>query len=84
MKYRIIITNTFDRGMRRLMLTNRQRARQLIKEIQANPYAFKELGGKLRGLRSARFGDYRIIFAIDERQKVVILFSVRPRERVYE
>jgi len=66
------------------MLTNRQRARQLIKEIQANPYAFKELGGKLRGLRSARFGDYRIIFAIDERQKVVILFSVRPRERVYE
>jgi len=66
------------------MLTNRQRARQLIKEIQVNPYAFKELGGKLRGLRSARFGDYRIIFAIDERQKVVILFSVRPRERVYE
>ncbi len=66
------------------MPDNRERARRLIKEIQANPYAFKELSGKLRGLRSARFGDYRIIFAINERQKTVILFSVRPRERAYE
>jgi len=66
------------------MPNNRQRARQLIMEIQAKPYAFKELGGKLKGLRSARFGDYRIIFSINERQKAVVLLSVRLRERAYK
>lgn len=84
MRYRLIITNPFDRGMRKLMPDDRDRARQLIKEIQTEPYGFKELGGRLKGLRSARFGNYRIVYSIDERQRAVILASVRPRERAYE
>lgn len=84
MKYRVIITNPFDRGMRRLMPSDRERAQQLIKEIQTEPYTFKELSGKLKGLRSARFGNHRIIYAIDEKQKAVVLSSIRPRERAYK
>ena len=84
MKYRIVVTNTFDRGMRRLMPSDRERASHLIKKIQAEPHTFKELSGKLKGLRSARFGYYRIVYAIDEKQKAVILASIRPRETAYE
>lgn len=66
------------------MPSDRERARQLIRKIQTEPYASKELSGRLQGLRSARFGDYRIIYAIDEKQKAVVLASIRPRERAYE
>jgi mRNA-degrading endonuclease RelE of RelBE toxin-antitoxin system len=83
LKYRVVVTNPFDRGMRRLMPRDRERARKLVDEIQADPYAFKELGGKLKGLRSARFGDYRIVFTVDEKQRAIVLASVRPRERAY-
>jgi len=67
-----------------LMSNDRERAQQLIKEIQTEPYAFKELSGKLKGLRSARYGNYRIVYAVDEEQKAVILASIRPREKAYE
>ena len=84
MKYRIIVTNPFDKGMRRLMPRDRERARQLIEKIQAEPYTFKELSGNLRGLRSARFGNYRIVYTVDEKRKAIVLASIRPRERAYE
>jgi len=84
MKYSIRTTNTFERSMRRLREDARYRVWERIVEIQSNPYAYKELGGQLKGLRVARVGDYRITYAIDERQKRVIMVAIRPRERAYQ
>lgn len=39
----------------------------IIKEIIEDPYSYKELKGQLKNLRSARFGDFRIIYRINER-----------------
>ena len=41
------------------------------------------LGGPLTGLRSARRGSYRVIFAIDERQRRVDVIHIYHRSDVY-
>jgi len=84
MRYKLVITHNFDRGMRRLNHVTREKARAALKTIQEKPYENKELIGRLKGLRSARIGDYRIIYAINEMNKTVVLISVGPRERIYE
>jgi mRNA-degrading endonuclease RelE of RelBE toxin-antitoxin system len=48
----------------------------IIKEIIEDPYSYKELKGQLKNLRSARFGDFRIIYRINERQEIVELITV--------
>ena len=40
--------------------------------------------GQLAGTRSARIGDLRIIYTVDEAEKRAILLHVGYRERVYE
>jgi mRNA-degrading endonuclease RelE of RelBE toxin-antitoxin system len=70
--------------MRRLSPTDFRRSKDLLNEIASNPHSFKELLGRFRGLRSARFGDHRIIYAIVEDKRQVILLAVEPRGSVYK
>lgn len=48
-----------------------------------DPYSYKELKGQLEDLRSARFGDFRIIYRINEKQKIVEFIAVGHRSSVY-
>ncbi len=84
MSYVLVATANFDRGLKRLSTTDFNRSKQLLEEIAGNPYSFKELKGKFRDLRSARFGKHRIIYAITESKKEIILLAVEPRRSVYE
>lgn len=62
MSYTIVVTNNFNRKMRKLNAENRERASRIIRELQSEPYQYKELSGRLKGIRSARFGDHRILY----------------------
>ena len=84
MKYQLRISNTFERELRRLRQEDRNRVLKVIEEIQGSPYSFKPLTGQLAGTRSARMGSLRIVFAVDEQEKRVVLLYVGHRERVYE
>jgi mRNA-degrading endonuclease RelE of RelBE toxin-antitoxin system len=70
--------------MRRLSSADFRRSKQALIEIANDPYSFKELWGRFRGLRSARFGDHRIIYTIMESKKQVVLLAVEPRASAYE
>lgn len=70
--------------MKRLSSINLERARVTLEEIARNPYSFKELGGRFRNLRSARFGDHRIIYTLNEDRREVILLAVEPRGSAYD
>lgn len=70
--------------MRRLSSADFRRTRQVLNEVSSDPYSFKELWGKFRGLRSARFGDHRIIYTMLEPKKQVVLLAVEPRGSAYE
>ncbi len=84
MKYRIRVTNTFERQLKKLTQRDRERVWRLIGEVQESPYLYKSLSGQLSSARSARVGDIRLIYTVDGNQKLVVLLHVGHRERVYE
>ncbi|MCY4422127.1 MAG: type II toxin-antitoxin system RelE/ParE family toxin [Acidimicrobiaceae bacterium] len=52
--------------------------------IAENPHrAGKPLGDELEGLRSARRGDYRIIYEILEDSEVVVIHRIQHRRHAY-
>jgi mRNA-degrading endonuclease RelE of RelBE toxin-antitoxin system len=84
LKYRLRVTNTFEKQLKKLAPKGRGRVWRLIGEVQMTPYLYKSLSGQLSSARSARSGDIRLIYTVDENQKFVILLYVGHRERVYE
>jgi mRNA-degrading endonuclease RelE of RelBE toxin-antitoxin system len=65
--YRIFQSDEFNREFRKLDPQVQRLLDNAIREILFNrPYSSKVLKGKLKGKRSLRVGNYRIIFAICE------------------
>ena len=62
------------------------RIRKAIEEKLVNaPVSFgKPLQYSMKGLRRLRVGNYRIIFAIEEAQKTVVILKIGHRREVYE
>ena len=42
------------------------------------------LGGKLKGIRRLRVGDYRVLFTIDNERIVVMIIAIGHRKTVYD
>ncbi len=84
MKYTLRLSNASKRQLRRLGRRERARTWELIAKIQEDPYSYKPLSGQLSGTRSARTGNLRVIYAVDETEERIILIYLGYRERVYE
>jgi mRNA interferase RelE/StbE len=56
----------------------------ILRSIAENPHrAGKPLRGELEGLYSARRGEFRVIFEIDDQAHVVLVHRAQHRRRVY-
>lgn len=51
--------------------------------LEREPESGHRLRGRLRGLRSFRVGTYRIIYQLDDDQRVVRVLAVRHRSIAY-
>jgi len=87
MMYNIKTTDEFEERFKKLTKRNRALAEMFAKAIlklKENPYAGKPLTHDLKGYRSLPIaGKWRIIYEIDENQKLVILRSIGHRKRIY-
>ena len=85
MPYRVLVTTEGARHLRRLPEEIRTAVLAAIFErIAAEPYqAGKALRGELEGLRSARRGDYRVIYEIDEPRQAVIIHRAQHSRAAY-
>jgi mRNA-degrading endonuclease RelE of RelBE toxin-antitoxin system len=83
--HEIEITPEGLRHLRRLPDKVRNAALETIfGPIADDPYRLgKPLLGELEGLRSARRGDYRIIYEVFEDERVVLIHRVQHRRDVY-
>ena len=83
--YEVEITPEGLRQLNRLPDKVRDAALESIfGSIADNPQRLgKPLVGELEGLRSARRGDYRIIYEIFEDDKIVLVHRVQHRRGVY-
>lgn len=48
-----------------------------------NPHVGVPLVGPLRGLWRVRVGKYRLLYEVDEKQKMVVFHDVDLRKRIY-
>ena len=83
MTYNVAVANRFRKDERRLDKRTRDRMYVVIAQLAQDPHSYKELKGQLKDLRSARFGDFRVIYRINEKQKIVELIAVGHRGSVY-
>lgn len=83
--YEVEITPEGLRHLNRLPEKVREAAlAAILGPIAENPQRLgKPLLGELEGLRSARRGDYRIIYEIVENEQVVLIHRVQHRRDVY-
>ncbi len=84
MSYGVIFLRVFLRQFRRLPEDVKNEVRRRVEELSANPYLGLRLAGNLAGFWKDRIGKYRIIYNIDEKQKVIVLYDVDLRKRVYQ
>lgn len=53
--------------------------------LSTNPMLFgKSLGYDLKGHRGLRIGDYRVIYTIEQKKRVVLIVAIQHRSYVYE
>ena len=82
--YSLQLSKRFDRDFSKLDKKARDRAISKLKEISENPRVGKPLKGRLKGLYSARVGDYRVIYQILDEKRIVVAVTVAHRKAVYE
>ena len=83
--YEVEITPEGLRNLHRLPKKVRAAALEsILGPIADNPHRLdRPLLGELEGLRSARRGDYRIIYEVLEEEHVVVIHRVQHRRDVY-
>jgi mRNA interferase RelE/StbE len=69
---------------RRLPGDVKLRVRRRVTELSENPYLGLKLVGALAGYWKDRVGKYRIIYKVDEARRIIILYDVDLRKRIYE
>jgi len=82
-KYSLKVTRTFEKDFREFDNQLKRRIDSAIRNLQTNPRLGKPLKGELSGKWSLRIGDYRIIYIIDEDERMVALYSVKHRKAAY-
>lgn len=55
----------------------------VFEELKENPYVGKQLGLELKGQLSYRVGNYRLVYKIKEKDKVITILKFGHRSTVY-
>lgn len=79
--WRVIIQRQAQRQLRRLPADVLRRIAAAFDEIGRDPHAGEPLTGF--AYRKWRVGDWRIIYAIEEDQLVVLVIDLGPRGEIY-
>ncbi len=81
--YKIIIAPKARKQSKVLAKIYKRSVKEAIADLKEDPSIGKALGRELTDLLSYRIGVYRIIYKIDEQSKVVTIFSIGHRSKVY-
>ena len=80
MPYRVRVSAVAEDDIRRLPGNVRQRIRRLVGALagEPRPSRARELRG-MAGLFRLRVDDWRVIYAVDDRDRVVVVLAVRRK-----
>jgi mRNA interferase RelE/StbE len=80
--FELFFTNEFLKKIKRFDRQTQIRVLKELKILESNPFAGKQLVGRLSELKSFRVGDFRVIYQVSE-QKVIIR-TMGHRKKVYD
>ena len=82
--YEVYLERTAEQDLKRLSARNFQRIIPHIKALAGNPrpVGCRKITGSKNDWR-IRVGDYRVIYEIEDEEKVVRVMRVRHREKAY-
>lgn len=80
MRWGLVITNPADRDLRDVETVTLDRIIEAFEEMCSDPYQgdvkfLRGAGGALR----RRVGDWRILFELDKKKKIIVVLAVRRR-----
>ncbi len=83
----LIIHRRAANYLQRLPKTSKERIKDILRKIAANPLAFpgvKPMAGDWGGYHRVRIGSLRIIFWFDEKEDIVYVDHIGPRGDIYK
>jgi mRNA interferase RelE/StbE len=83
MPFRARFSRTFLKKEERLSSEVKTRVVEALGEILVNPHVGVPLIGPLKGLWRVRIGKHRVLYEINEKEKIVVFHDVDLRKRVY-
>lgn len=82
--YRKRFSKLFIKLSKKLDVKNRDLLLKHLERILENPYKDPIFVYKKKRYRKHRFGDYRIIYKVDGKEKRIIFYVVDHRKRIYK
>ncbi len=82
--YHLILTKQAAKNLHRIPLPWRQRLILTLDLLPADPYKGEKLGGRLEGKRKLRVWPYRLIYRLDDKNKVIVVLWIERRQAAYK
>ena len=84
MSYNVIIRTSAKKELKRLDNNMHERVVQRIVELKENPrpVGCEKLGGQ--DSYRIRIGDFRVVFTIDDKEKLVEIIKIGDRKEIYK
>ena len=83
MTWTLVYTTSAARAIKRLDPTVRRRLLAALERLREDPERGKPLLLTLKGLRSLRTGDYRVVYRVIESRVEILVVAVGHRRDVY-
>lgn len=82
--WQIFYSSQASKFIQHLNDETKKRIKLAIESLQINPDLGKQLTGSLKGLRSLRVGNYRIIYKKELDELVILVVAVGHRKDIYK
>ena len=82
--YNLDISPRAERRFKKFPKNYKEAIKEAIETIKEEPFSGKPLSHELTGQFSYKVGVYRIIYRINEKDKLVQIITVGHRETIYE
>lgn len=84
MTAKILFHPKVERNLKTLPKNIRERFFKTVSNLATNPILGIPLKGEFEGSRKIRLGDYRIVYQFNPKTKIVIVYRVESRQKVYK
>ncbi len=83
MEYQLRVEPNALKSLNRIPERERRRIIASLQGIKKDPFDGKALEGELKGIRSWRVGEYRILYKILKQELLVLVIKIGNRQGVY-